>query len=259
VTLDELLATLPPRYLLAIALGLSVIMYALGANLAHVKSPPRSQRLRRFLGWARTAWVARAAGEMGRWLYYLGLPYATLYLGINTVRALGVWNLDWMNPLLAMLVLAGGAIVILFWVWRPYARTEHPHAVDESRWSQARHVVELIYQQAHWALNRSGPILWVGDFYLGSFLGLVLTFIEAWSNPTVRASVHDTTRADAPLWTGSLAIVSTLVFIFTQNLWYCLAIHLLLDLGLRPVIGFPRVATDADTLPPVSVSSESME
>jgi hypothetical protein len=88
-------------------------------------------------------------------------------------------------------------------------------------------------------LYRSGPILWLGDFYWGSFWGLALTLLEGWSNPNVRTSVGDITRADAPLWTGSLAIVSTIFFIFTQNLWYGLMAHLLLDLGLRAVIGLP--------------------
>ena len=83
--------------------------------------------------------------------------------------------------------------------------------------------------------------MWLGDYYWGSFFGLVLVFLEGWSNPVVRRNSADITRADAPLWSGSLAIISTAVFIYTQNSWYCLLVHLALDLGLRGLIGFPRV------------------
>jgi hypothetical protein len=253
----DLLYAVPPRQALAIATGLSIVLYALISNLAQSRRQFRYGRLGRIREWAETSWIARSVGELARWLYYLGLPYATLMLGYNTARALGVWNLDWIEPLPSFAMLLIGSIVSLTWVWRPYARTEHPHAMDESRWNRARHVVELIYQQAHWAFYRSGPILWLGDVYLGSLVGLGLIILEAWSNPGVRKTMNDTTRADAPLWTGSLAIVATIVFIFTQNFWYCLVIHLLLDLLLRRAIGFPQVPLEQEVLP-VAVQDEAI-
>jgi hypothetical protein len=148
--------------------------------------------------------------------------------------------MDWFAPALTFGLLTIGAAVAIAWVWNPYTRLEHPHAVDESGWNWARHIIEILYQEAHWAFYRAGPILWLDDFYWGSFFGLLLALIEGWSNPRVRANVRDVTRADAPLWSGSIAIVSAIVFIFTQNAWYCLIVHLFLDLGLRSIIGFPR-------------------
>ncbi len=243
MTLTDLLVAFPPRQLLAIAIGLSIVLYASAANAAWrlADATPRPGRLFGWLASLRGTWVPRVLGELGRWLYYIGLPYATLMLGFNTVRALGVWNLDWLGSLPMAGLLGAGAVAVTAWVWRPYARSQHPHAVDTSRWNWARHIIELIYQQAHWAFYRSGPILWLGDFYLGSFMGLALALLEGWSNPNVRKSVRDVTRADAPLWSGSLAVVSTVMFIYTQNFWYCLAVHLLLDSGLRTAIGFPPV------------------
>lgn len=250
MNLTDLLYSLSPRAALAIAVGLSIALYALAANLAEYARQPHAGRLGNFLFWAETSWIARAVGHLIRWLYYLALPYATLMLGYNTSRALGVWNLDWLETLPSAIGIAVGSAIVFLWVWRPYARTEHPHALDSSRWNWARHIVELIYQQAHWAFYRSGPVLWLGNYYLGSLAGLGLAFVEGWTNPVVRASARDTTRADAPLWTGSLAVVSTILFIYTQNFWYCLALHLLLDLGLRRVIGFPHVApAEEDMLP----------
>jgi hypothetical protein len=105
-------------------------------------------------------------------------------------------------------------------------------------------MLETFYQKAHWAFYRSGPILWLNSAYWGSFAGLALTLIEGWTNPNVRKNVRDTARSDAPLWTGSIAIVTTVIFIFTENTWYCLAAHLFLDLLLRPIIGFPRAETE---------------
>jgi hypothetical protein len=246
VSLLELLYSLEPRRALAVVISLSIALYTLMANLAWVNRVPRPGRYEQFLTWAKTAWVARAFGELARWVYYLAFPWATLMLGYTTMRALGVWGMDWLGRAAELGILGIGVVVVVIWVWRPYARTEHPHAIDESGWNWARHIVEIIYQEAHWTFYRSGPILWLGDFYWGSLFGLALTLIEGWSNPVARTNASEITRADAPLWSGSLAIISTIVFLFTQNAWYCLIVHLLLDLGLRGVIGFPRAFTHGD-------------
>jgi hypothetical protein len=242
----DLLYSLEPLPALAGVIGASIALYALAANLVYSNRTPRPGRFGRFTRWASSHWLPRAIGELARWVYYLALPWATLMLGYNSVRALGIWNLDWLGHVVEFGALAVGAGAAAIWIWRPYARAEHPHAIDESGWNWARHIVEVIYQQVHWAFYRSGPILWLGNFYWGSFFGLVLVWIEGWSNPTVRANARDITRADAPLWTGSVAVISTVVFIFTQNSWYCLLVHLGLDLGLRGMIGFPQVHWQSD-------------
>jgi hypothetical protein len=243
VSLIEFLLVLDPRGALAAVISASIVGYTLAAHIAWAQRTPRGGRLGRFSEWWQTKWIGRGLSELARWVYYLALPWATLMLGYSTMRALGVQGMDWLAPVLNLGILATGAAVVIVWVWQPYARAEHPHAVDESGWNWARHIIEILYQEAHWAFYRCGPILWMGDFYWGSFFGLLLVFIEGWSNPTVRANVRDIPRADAPLWSGSLAIISTIVFIFTQNTWYCLVVHLLLDQGLRGVIGFPRGQT----------------
>lgn len=237
--LDVLLA-LEPRRALAVTLGASIVLYALAANLAWVHRTPRAGRWGRLVGWWQTHWVGRVAGELARWLYYLALPWATLMLGYSTMRALGVWGMDWLTPLTHLGLLTLSAAIVITWVWRPYVLVQHPHTPDESGWNWAQHTIEIFYQEAHWAFYRAGPILWLDDFYWGSFFGLVLVLIEGWSNPAVRAQVVNVARADAPLWNVSLLIISTLIFIFTQNAWYCLIVHLVLALGLRPAIGFPR-------------------
>ncbi len=244
----EFLSSLEPRSALAVVLGASIALYTLGANVAYANRTPRPGRLGRFTAWASREWLPRVVGELARWAYYLAIPWATLMLGYDAVRALGVWNLNWLAPALELGLLTIGAIVVCIWIWQPYARAEHPHAVDESGWNWARHIVEVIYQEAHWAFYRSGPILWLSDYYWGSFFGLALAFLEGWSSPVVRNNAQDITRADAPLWSGSLAIISTVVFIFTQNSWYCLLVHLVLDLGLRGLIGFPRVNLPSEPL-----------
>lgn len=237
----EFLAAFEPRSALAVILAAAIVLYAVSANLAWLSHTPRGGRLGRLLGWGQHSRVASFAGELARWLYYLGVPWGTLMLGYNTMRALGVWGMDWFAPAPVFLALTLGAAAAIFWVWRPYVQVEHLHAIDESGWNWARHMVEIVYQEAHWAFYRSGPILWLGDnAYWGSLFGLMLVLLEGVSNPQVRAHWRDVTRADAPLWSGSLAIISTLIFIYTQNAWYCLLVHLVLDQGLRGLIGFPR-------------------
>ncbi len=243
----DLISGLSPRQFLAVVIAFSICLYALAANLGWVlqrQAPGGAWEQR--VAWMQSSRIFLVLKEIARWLYYLGLPYAALMVGYDTVRALGVWNLDWIGGIVPASLLAVGSIALVLWIWRPYAQKQHPHAVDESRWNWARHIIELLYQQAHWSFYRSGPILWVGDLYLGSFLGLGLAYIEGLTNPNVRAGVREVTRADAPLWTGSLAVITTVIFIYTQNLWYCLAVHLVLDLGLRGLVGFPRVSAIDD-------------
>ncbi len=250
MNLTDLTYALPPRQLLAITIASSIFLYAVAANLGWVLEHQRPAGVwEQRIAWMQSSRILRVLKEVARWLYYLGLPYAALMVGYDTVRALGVWNLDWLGSAIPASILAIGSVALALWIWRPYAQIQHPHAVDESRWNWARHAVESLYQQAHWSFYRSGPILWVGDVYWGSFLGLGLAYIEGWANPNVRAGVREVTRADAPLWTGTLAVITTVIFVYTQNLWYCLAVHLLLDLGFRGLIGFPRVsALDQATL-----------
>jgi hypothetical protein len=240
------LATFEPRLTLAVTLALSIGLYALAANLAWANRrwTLRSDRLGRFALWASTARLAQVLAHLSRWIYFLLIPWGTLIVGWNTARALGIWRLDWQTTIIPFAALGVGAMLVLVWVWRPYARTLHPHAVDETGWYWAGQIVQAVYQETHWAFYRSGPVLWLGDFYWGGLFGLALALLEGWSNPHVRAGAAEVTRADAPLWRASLAIVSTLVFLSTHNSWYCLGVHLLVTLALRRVIGFPYTHTD---------------
>jgi hypothetical protein len=240
VNLIDLLYSFEPHFALAVVTGLSVILYALFTNLAWINRQPHYGRVGRLLAWGKKSRLTRVGSELARWIYFLATPWLVLMLGYGTMRTLGIWGMDWLegSPYFAFLSL--GALLVLVWVWRPYIRAEHANSLDESGWNWARHIVEGIYQEAHWAFYRCGPILWLNDFYWGSFFGLAIALIENWSNPAMRESVHVVAGADAPLWKVSLAIVSTIIFIFTQNVWYCLVIHLILDLVLRGVIGFPR-------------------
>lgn len=242
----DFLYALEPRLALAVTLGFSIGLYALVANLAWANRrwTLRSDRLGRFALWSSTSRVAHVLAHLGRWIYFLLIPWGTLTLGWTTTRALGIWRLDWQTTIVPFAALGISAMVAVIWVWRPYARTLHPHAVDETGWYWAGQIVESVYQETHWAFYRSSPVLWLGDVYWGGFFGLVLVLIESWSNPHIRAGVDEVTRADAPLWRLCLGIISTLIFITTQNSWYCLIIHVLLALAIRRVIGFPQAHTD---------------
>ncbi len=233
----EFLYSLEPRQALAGAIILSILLYAISANLGWASIAPRGDRFSRLVGWWNRLRVRGMIGELGRWIYYLALPWATLMLGYTTARALGVWNLDWLMNIWIGVVIAFGGAMVFVWVWRPYAQSEHPEAVDLTGWNGARQTIEAIYQEAHWAFYRCGPILWLNDYYWGSFIGLALNLIEGWTNPAVRVNIRDITRADAPLWAGTLSIISVLIFVYTQNTWYCLLVHLSLNFILRPLIG----------------------
>ena len=63
-----------------------------------------------------------------------------------------------------------------------------------------------------------------------------IVFIEWATNPTLRRNLR-TERQGEILWTGSLALVIAILFLFTRNLWLCAIIHLGLQIGLLSLLG----------------------
>jgi hypothetical protein len=96
-------------------------------------------------------------------------------------------------------------------------------------------LLSVLYDQIHWAFYRSGPILWLGDLYWGTFAGFALAALEAGLNPALRWALKSPETASTPLLRLSSAWISALLFVATQNLWLTLATHLILEglLGSR--------------------------
>jgi hypothetical protein len=133
--------------------------------------------------------------------------------GLAIVAILGVWLL-WLLPrwVAPKAGLAPAANIPLAPMWR--------------------RLLDVFYLELHWAFYRSGPILWLGNLYWGTFLGAGLALLEGVLNPGLWQMLrHPRTAFPALMWLTT-AWVSALLFLATQNLWIVMAAHLVLALLL---------------------------
>jgi membrane protease YdiL (CAAX protease family) len=90
-----------------------------------------------------------------------------------------------------------------------------------SGWETLR---EALYHEVHWAFYRNAPIVALG-LYWGTWAGLMLAAFEALANPAWRKGLGAPERAAALLLRAALAVISSLLFLRTQNLWLAILLH----------------------------------
>lgn len=232
----------------ALALG-AFVFYVLYTNatwrIANASQSNLAQKLRALS--ARRS--NRALYQLARLAYYLGLPFAALYLGWIDLRSIGLSVLDWAEGMRWAIVILLAAWLVLTLIWLPYLRaTIDIPAAPGTQLSFARRMVELIYMQAHWTFYRAAAItiftgILTDAFYWGAVAGLGLTCSEALLDPRLRARLKSIATADSPIWSFGQAFINALAFLATQNLLLGLMIQFLLELTvphLRPTRAVPR-------------------
>ena len=109
---------------------------------------------------------------------------------------------------------------------------------------------EVIYLQTHWAFYRSVAVLFLGNYYAGTFVGFLLVTLEWSIDPAWRADLSLPRRSVSVLLTWSLAFVMGIIFLFTRNLWLLVPVHWCIEmvcqrlrvsfsqrLGMSPQVG----------------------
>jgi hypothetical protein len=211
-----------------------------------------------FLWWIRpTAWrrspYGRAVFQLGRFLYYVVVPYLALggwhprvlgwqsQQGLLALEDLGLvgWSRQW--PATRWLEAAGTglalgllALLLLWLAWAAASRVS-PAAPCDAALSFARRpwwavLVGGLYLEVHWAFYRGGLAVALGDIYAGVFWGLAAACLEWTLNPFWRAGWQTAAQAGQVWLNTGLALTSALLFLLTRNLWICLAVHGLLAL-----------------------------
>jgi len=238
----------------------SLLLAILWANLAWFFRQPRpgmvGQFVTRLVAWRFSPWLL----QLLRLLYYIGVPFAALLWGHDAVvgRLLGLQRLDlpapsdeavgaavaanWLNwsydvGWTAALGIGAWALLALgWWAYRlALATADEGSAVAGSNTSGWVLLREAAYHEVHWAFYRNAPILAWG-VYWGIWGGLALVALEATLNPALRKGLTDTQRAPAQLLRGALAVVSSVLFLLTQNLWLALALHWGVSWGLVTLV-----------------------
>ncbi|MFQ5592911.1 MAG: hypothetical protein ACE5HA_02050 [Anaerolineae bacterium] len=211
----------------------SVLMYAVGTNAAWV--------FRRVKRWPAVRLVLVA---VVRFVFYVGVPYTALLGGVVTFKSLGLVEAQQRRSLNQGVLIALGTVALLGLIGWHYKRqvsilgSETPQPLQAARsvlgrpWGWAFPLIDVGYQQIHWAFFRAVPLLVVDDLYTGAFLGLTLVFLEAYANPRVRRGLSNPTEAEVILLSAGFATLTTVLFILTGTSWLGASTHFAVILGL---------------------------
>ncbi len=231
--------------------GGSLLLAVLWANLAWFFCQPRPGAIGEFVA-RLAAWrFSPSLFQFLRLLYYVGVPFAALVWGHDVVigRWLGLQRfnlptangdvsvaanwLDWAYDVGWMVGLGVGAWTLLALGWWSYRRAvvsvgegEVVAGADRSAWVFLR---EAAYHEVHWAFYRNGAIVALQQHgegkYWGTWIGLALVAVEAMLNPAWRNGLTDPRQGPAQLMRAALAVVSSVLFLHTENLWLALLLH----------------------------------
>lgn len=202
--------------------------------------------------------------EVGRFLFYLAIPYLALggwpqppYRGLLSLEDMGLVGLGGRWPITRWFEAAGiglgwglAVLLILFLAWWNANR----HGDDLRLRFAARPwwltAIDVLYLEVQWAFYRGALTVTLDNVYAGVFLGAGLTYLQWSLSPFWRQGWRLESRAAALWLRASLALVITVLFFLTRNLWICLVSHWLLELSLR-TLGRARSRQElAAALPP---------
>jgi hypothetical protein len=212
---------------------------------------------------------------MLRFVYYVGLPYVALILGVVPGRYLGLVGLDRLQAswtaseqletgrtLAGILARARSDISLLIWSWLPDVSTmvglgTFFLVLLSLTWlgfgyfkrslfcvggtslplqiEEKKHV-GIVYQVIHWSFYRSVIWLLTDDLYLGTLGGVVLVVIEWMLEPTRTNKMRRALIEERLLVDASLLVATSVIFFFAPNLWLLLPVHWMLATASRWVV-----------------------
>jgi hypothetical protein len=229
----------PVRLLVAVLAYLT--LYVVGSNVAWLLRVRRPGRLGQVVDLARRWDSKLSLGQLLRLAYYLLGPYLILSWGWASPLDLGLANLDWVGGMGATVALGAGCLLLLGWQWWQHARlSEGPVTLEQVQWLEQPWgwsflLREAVYLETWWALCRS-PMLVLAGPYWGVYLGLAAVFVAALLNPRVRHALRTPGYREEVILTGSLAMVTATLYVFTHNLWLCIMLHLVLQVAILDLV-----------------------
>jgi hypothetical protein len=213
----------------------------------------------------RTKWLTRSRYfrwlvQGGRFLFYLAIPYLALggwprqpYQGLLALEDLGIVGVGGRWPVTRWLEAVGTGLgwgllaLLLLTLALVNARGYTAEANRRAGGVRLRFppqpwwviVVDVLYLEVHWAFLRGGLAVALDDklgghaLYAAAFLGLGLVYLEWSLNPFWREGWRPESQAAVRWVRAALALVVAVLYLFTRNLWVCLAVHWLLEFPVR--------------------------
>jgi hypothetical protein len=180
-------------------------------------------------------------GELLRLAYYLLAPYLILYWGWTSPLDLGLADLDWIGGIGITAAFGVGCLIVLAWVWWQHTRlTEGPLTLQQAQWLEQPWgwvfvLREAVFLEVWWALCRS-PMLVLAGPYWGVYWGLAAVFVAALLNARIWHELCTPGYREGVILTGMLAMVTATLYVFTHNLWLCIALHILLRVAILDLV-----------------------
>jgi hypothetical protein len=183
----------------------------------------------------------RLSTQVGRLVYYVGLPYAALLtqslspldLGLagNSGPIVGWSSVDWLRHFGAALLVGALALGPIGLAVRQLARTAQPPGVEDR--STGAILIEAAYAEIHWAFYRAAPLIILGDVYWASVIGLGLIGVEMVVTLVCNGLHRPPEEYQAWLGQALLLTMSATVFIATRNVWLALLLHIVVELAIK--------------------------
>jgi len=191
----------------------------------------------------RSTLAGRAAEQVGRLIYFVGVPYAALLTqSISTVDAgvtgttgpiLGWSSADWLRQLSSGLIIGLLALIPIGLAARQMARAPHSAPLGVDVRSTGAILIDAAYAEIHWAFYRTAPLIVLGDVYLAALIGLGFVGVEMLV-AIIRYGLG-TEPEEVQSWIGQalLLAMSAALFSLTRNLWLIVALHFSVELTLN--------------------------
>jgi hypothetical protein len=193
----------------------------------------------------RSTLTGRLAEQLGRLIYFIGLPYAALLMqsisavnlgfmgtgGSIDASILGWTSADWLRGLNVWLTTGLIALIPIGLAARQMARAGSPLGVDAR--STGAIIIDSVYTEVHWTFYRSAALILLGNAYWAALIGLVLIGLE-WIVSIVRHGLGSQPE-DRQSWIGQalLLALSATLFILTRNVWLIIILHAVIELALK--------------------------
>lgn len=178
-------------------------------------------------------------GEVLAALYALGVPYAALVTGYVSAVDIGLAGFSWWASLGQGALLGAGLVLLTGLVWSGYLRAV---PLPEGFMERARRLAAapagrplfLVWagaEQMHWAFYRAVPAsIWGSQ--AGLWVGLLLIVAERYTCPQTAARLRRPGGIEEEAWWLAKAVALTAAFAVMGNLWLCILLQAILEMGL---------------------------